>query len=70
VVSALQPGHNYALLRYDDYTKVPTDATAAGFLASSYSQRVDFTADGPQWTYADPISFPSRGATYYRCVPR
>jgi len=69
-VSALQPGHNYALLRYDDYTKVPTDATAAGFLASSYSHRVDFTADGPQWTYADPVSFPSSGATYYRCVPR
>jgi hypothetical protein len=69
-VSALQPGHNYALLRYDDYTKVPTDATAAAFLASSYTHRVDFTADGPQWTYADPVSFPSSGATYYRCVPR
>jgi hypothetical protein len=69
-VSALQPGHNYALLRYDDYTKVPTAATAAAFLASSYSHRVDFTADGPQWIYADPVSFPSSGATYYRCVPR
>jgi hypothetical protein len=69
-VSALQPGHNYALLRYDDYTKVPTSATAADFLASSYSHRVDFTADGPAWTYADPVSFPSSGATYYRCVPR
>ena len=69
-VSALQAGHNYALLRYDDYTKVPTDATAADFLASSYSHRVDFTADGTQWTYADPVSFPSSGATYYRCVPR
>jgi hypothetical protein len=37
---------------------------------SSYSQRVDFTADEPKWTYADPVSFPSSGATYYRCVPR
>ncbi|HEX4418307.1 MAG TPA: hypothetical protein VH165_10435 [Kofleriaceae bacterium] len=69
-VSALQPGHNYALLRYDDYTKVPTNAVAADFLTSSYSHRVDFTADAAQWTYADPVSFPSSGATYYRCVPR
>lgn len=69
-VSGLQAGHDYALLRYDDYTKVPTDAAAADFLTSSYSHRVDFTADGPQWNYADPISFPSSGTTYYRCVAR
>lgn len=69
-VSGLQSGHNYALLRYDDYTKVPTDAAAADFLTSSYSHRVDFTATGAEWTYADPVNFVSSGATYYRCVPR
>jgi hypothetical protein len=67
-VSGLQSGAHYSLLRYDDYTKVPEDASAAGFLASSYTSRVDFTATGATWDYADPKTFPSNGAVYYRCV--
>jgi hypothetical protein len=69
-VSGLTPGASYALLRYDDFTRVPTDGTAAQFLASPYSHRQDFTASSPQWVFVDPSSFPSDGATYYRCVPR
>jgi hypothetical protein len=60
----------YALLRYDDYTKVPTNATAAQYLSSAYGSRQDFTAAAPSWSWADPASFPSDGATYYRCVAR
>jgi hypothetical protein len=69
-VRALTPGQSYALLRYDDYTKVPTAATAAQMLTSAYSFRQDFTATSSSWSWADPNSFPSNGATYYRCVPR
>jgi hypothetical protein len=69
-VFGLEPGTSYALLRYDDYTTVPTNASAAGFLSSTYTARTDFTASGPQWTFADPQSFMSDGATYYRCVPQ
>jgi hypothetical protein len=69
-VGGLTAGHDYALLRYDDYTAVPTAGTAAAFLASRFSHRVDFTATDAPWTYADPTSFLSSGAVYYRCVPR
>jgi hypothetical protein len=69
-VAGLQPGQSYALLRYDDYTKVPTAATAAQMLTSPYSSRQDFTATASSWSWADPKTFPSNGATYYRCVPR
>jgi hypothetical protein len=69
-VSGLQPGGSYALLRYDDYTKVPTDGTAAAFLASSYDYRTDFDASGTEWTLVDPQTFMSDGTTYYRCVAR
>jgi hypothetical protein len=69
-VSGLVAGQAYALLRFDDYTKVPTSATAAQYLSSAYSSRQDFTAGSPGWTWADPASFPSDGATYYRCIAR
>lgn len=69
-VSGLQAGSNYALLRYDDRTVVPTDAAAGAFLSSAYTYRTDFTATQATWTLADAHPFSSDGATYYRCVPR
>jgi hypothetical protein len=69
-VSGLQPGRGYALLRYDDYTKVPTNVSPAGFLASAYTHRTDFTATAAQWTQLDATPFVSSGVAYYRCVPR
>jgi hypothetical protein len=69
-VSGLTAGAAYALLRYDDATKVPTNASAAGFLSSAYTFRVDFVATGPTWSHTDANTFSSSGATYYRCVPR
>jgi hypothetical protein len=69
-VSGLTAGKAYALLRYDDYTQVPTSGAAADFLASSYTHRIDFTATGPGWTQADPTPFTSSGASVYRAVAR
>jgi hypothetical protein len=68
-VRGLVAGHTYTLLRYDDYTKVPTDATAAQFLASAFTHRTDFTASGDTWTFTDPTTFLSSGTMYYRAVP-
>ncbi|WP_394849591.1 C39 family peptidase [Pendulispora brunnea] len=67
-VSGLTKGRSYALLRYDKAKNVPTDAMAAGFLASKYDKRVDFTATGNTWAESD--TFDSDGVAYYRCVPR
>lgn len=69
-VSGLQAGRDYALLRYDGYQQVPTKGAASAFLSSGFSSRHDFTASGLQYTYADPKTFASDGATYYRAVPR
>lgn len=69
-VSRLTVGGHYALLRYDDRTKVPTNASAAEFLASGFTHRTDFTAAQATWTLQDPSTFASDGAVYYRCVPR
>jgi len=69
-VSGLVSGQAYALLRYDDYTTVPTNATAAQFLASQFTHRTDFVANGATWTFVDPTTFDSSGTTYYRAVPR
>jgi hypothetical protein len=68
-VSGLTAGKSYTLLRYDDYTKVPTNATAAQFLASQFTHRTDFVASGVTWTFVDPTTFLSSGTTYYRAVP-
>ncbi|WP_394849590.1 C39 family peptidase [Pendulispora brunnea] len=65
--SGLVSGRRYALLRYDDYKDVPTDATAAGFLSSNHAARIDFTATAAEWSHAD--KFMSDGVAYYRCVP-
>jgi hypothetical protein len=69
-VSGLVDGRSYALLRYDDLTAVPTNATAAEFLASSFTHRNDFVATGSTFTFVDPMTFQSSGVAYYRCVPR
>lgn len=67
----LTAGKPYSLLRYDDYTKVPTNATAADMLASNtYAHRTDFVASDTMYTLRDPNTFQSDGAVYYRCVPR
>jgi hypothetical protein len=68
--SKLTARATYALLRYDNRENVPSNATAAGFLSSRYDYRVDFTAEGPTWSYSDPVSFRSDGGTFYRVVPR
>jgi hypothetical protein len=67
-VSGLAAGNSYALLRYDDYTNVPTSGSAAGFLASSYTYKTDFVAAGPTWALTDPKTIVSSGASIYRCV--
>lgn len=67
-VSGLTAGSSYALLRYDDYRTMPTNATAAQFLASSHTLRTNFVATGPTFTFVDPVTFRSSGATYYRAV--
>jgi hypothetical protein len=67
-VSGLAAGGKYSLLRYDDYTKVPAAASAAGYASSSYTHRTDFTATGPTWTLVDPATFSSDGSATYRCV--
>lgn len=66
-VSGLTAGKKYALLRFDDTDDLPTTGSASDFLKSKYGIRVDFTAGGPNWTYAD--SFMSDGVAYYRAVP-
>jgi len=70
VATGLTPGHAYSLLRFDDYTKLPTNATAAQMLAAPHNQRYDFTATDVLYTLRDPNPFQSDGTTYYRCVPR
>lgn len=66
-VSGLTAGKRYTLLRWDDYTNVPIDSD---YISSNYDFRHDFTAAGPTHLYRDPVTFPSWGATYYRCIPR
>jgi hypothetical protein len=67
--SGLKIGTKYSLLRYNDYTKVPTTGAPAAFLGSSFDAKIDFTASGDHWKYDDPQSFSSDGAVFYRCVP-
>jgi hypothetical protein len=69
LVSNLVAGKSYTLLRYDDYTKVPTSGDAASYLSSPADVKTPFTATGTTWTYKDPMSFSSASAVYYRCVP-
>jgi len=63
-VSGLTSGKNYSLLRYDDYQNVPNN----NFLNSKFDKQLNFTAQASTRFYADPDSFTSSGARYYRCV--
>jgi len=69
IVSDLTVGQSYALLRYDDYSNVPTDGLVDDFLYSDYKIRIDFIANDKEWHYTDPVSFRSDSSLYYRVVP-
>jgi hypothetical protein len=61
-VSGLIPGANYALYRYNDPSKVPTNQYAR----STYSSVVRFRATRTTQTLADTI--PSQSVAIYRCT--
>ena len=61
IVSALTAGAKYALYRYNSTTSLP----ASPPLAATAQAVTRFTAQGDTWQWADPVSFPSNGATYY-----
>jgi hypothetical protein len=69
-VRGLSSGVTYSLYRYDDYTTVPSAASAADYATSSYIHRTDFTATGSTWTLVDPNTFTSDGSSTYRCVAK
>jgi hypothetical protein len=69
-VTGLTSGVMYSLFRYDDYTKVPSAASAADYASSSFTHRTDFTATGSAWTLVDPNTFTSDGSSTYRCVAK
>ncbi len=62
-VRALTVGTSYALLRYDDYHKVPIDH----YLTSSFSRKTVFKATGTSQSFSD--QFMSDRVVIYRCVP-
>jgi len=62
-VSSLTVGNPYVLLRYNNYTNVPT----SNFLASAYSTTTTFTATNPTQTFYD--NFMSSATVIYRAVP-
>lgn len=62
----LEVGSKYTILRWDDFHKVPTDGS---YLTSQFDQSHDFIATSTSgYTFKDPVTFPSSGTTYYRCV--
>lgn len=65
-VSGLTPGKAYILYRYNATLALP--ALGAPW-APSAEAATPFTAAAPTWVYADPLTFPSDGATYYVAVP-
>lgn len=65
-VTGLTAGRAYKLLRYNTAASVPTGGTAAQWIASAAAAKVDFTAAGASWTYAD--TFLSSATVFYRCV--
>ena len=69
LVSGLTKGQKYAILRFDDVGKMPTDGAAEQFLAAPFAMRTDFQAQGAAWTFEDPTPFLSNGSLYYRVVP-
>jgi DNA-directed RNA polymerase II subunit RPB2 len=63
-VSGLTPGAAYVLFRYNSTAALPACAP----WAPTAEIATPFTAAEPTWTFADPASFPSNGATYYVAV--
>ncbi len=63
IADSLTIGKSYALLRYNDYNKLPTH----GFSPSNASSAVYFTATATTKTVVD--SFMSDTAVFYRCIP-
>ena len=61
----LAVGEQYTILRWDDYTKVPT---SGDYLSSEYDHATTFTAKDSSHDFEDPMTFKSSGSTYYRCV--
>eukprot|EP00927_Polykrikos_kofoidii_P014074 TRINITY_DN16137_c0_g2_i1.p1 TRINITY_DN16137_c0_g2~~TRINITY_DN16137_c0_g2_i1.p1 ORF type:complete len:359 (-),score=51.05 TRINITY_DN16137_c0_g2_i1:98-1174(-) len=63
-VSDLEAGKSYVLYRYSGINSFPISDFDQG-----YEHKVRFKADSEKWTYHDPESFLSSGATYYIAVP-
>jgi hypothetical protein len=68
-VYGLQPGRNYALLRYNGFESVPESGTPADYLKSAFGNRVTFTAKTGSWSYTDPNTIKTDSTTYYKVVP-
>jgi hypothetical protein len=60
-VSGLTAGKQYTLYRYDSTDAVP----AAAPFDKGASSTKSFTASADTWTFTDPTTFASDGATYY-----
>lgn len=66
-VTGLTGGGAYSILRWDNYTKVPTSTE---YLDSSYDYKHDFVAptNSDSYQFHDPVPILSDGASYYRCI--
>merc|ERR1712083_61534 len=64
-ITGLQEGQHYAILRWDDYRKVPTDGS---YLKSKFDHSYAIQASSTRYVFTDPITIESSGTTYYRCV--
>jgi hypothetical protein len=62
-VGGLKAGNSYALLRYDDYRRVPKN----NYLASAFDRKTVFTASSGSASFSDTVR--SDGMAIYRCVP-
>lgn len=63
-VSQLRAGAHYILYRYQGTVAVPTSPP----FDHGYEYKIPFVASGDTWTYRDPNTFRSDGATYYIAV--
>ena len=62
-IDSLTLGNKYALLRYDNYTTVPS----TGFNPAGATSVVYFSASGTSQVFSD--SFMSNKAIFFRCIP-
>lgn len=65
VEGPLTVGETYTILRWNDFTKVPTTGK---YFDSDFDDSHSFVASSDTFTFADPTPFKSTGTTYYRCV--